>query len=102
MLSKKYKDIVLRTKLKNTELNSRILKVFFVHALNNKALSKDIKKRLVVLFLKKRTAVYSRSKLQRRCLITNRSKVSYQRFGISRIKLREFLRLNILPKHKQV
>ena len=44
---------------------------------------------------------YSKTKIQRRCLITNRGKVSSRVFRVSRIKLREMLKYSIIPGYKK-
>lgn len=68
---------------------------------NNKSISKSNKKKLRLFFSKKVSTRYSKTKIQRRCLITNRGKVSSRIFKVSRIKLREMLKYSIIPGYKK-
>ena len=45
MLSSKIKDLKLRKKVYNTEINKNISRFMFINILNNKNLSLDIKKK---------------------------------------------------------
>lgn len=101
MLSLKYKDIKNRYFFSVNELQKCVSKFVFINLLNSpKVLTRDKPK--IVLFrnliLESR---YSKTKLQRRCLLTNRARVSSRNFNISRIKLRELLKFNIIPGYKK-
>ena len=93
MLSLKYKDIKNRLKFYKRELDKNSFKFFYINA----AQKESTRKKLTHFYLRKLNTNYSKTKLQRRCLFTNRAKVSNKVFGISRIRLREMLKFNILP-----
>lgn len=97
MLSAKYKDIKNRYSFYKKEVDKNILKFLFINTINKKNLKQNIKQRLVHFYLSKINIKHSKTKLIRRCVLTNRSKVSYRKFGISRVKLRELLKYNIIP-----
>lgn len=97
MISLKYKDIKNRKKFFREELKLKALKYFYINSLhsNTKAKSK------LLFFYLKETQKISKTILQSRCVLTNRPKVSYRKFRISRIKLREMLKFNIFPGYKR-
>lgn len=97
----RYKDIQLRYGFYKREVEKNALKSFFIKMSNNKSISKNTKKKLKLFFSKKLSARYSKTKIQRRCLITNRGKVSSRIFRVSRIKLREMLKYSIIPGYKK-
>ena len=101
MLSLKYKDINNRQKFFKREIIKNATKFFFINSLNNKLLNKKLQKKLFYYFILKLSKKYSKTKIQRRCIFTNRPKVSYRLFGISRVKLREMLKYNIIPGYKK-
>lgn len=98
MLSLKYKDIRRREVFYKNEIEKNALKFFIINILNNKKISGKLKKKLFFFYKKrlfKTFAKTSKTKIQRRCIITNRAKVSNSFFGISRVKLKEFLAQNV-------
>jgi ribosomal protein S14 len=97
MLSLKFKDLKKRNSFFKTELKLKALKYFFINTLHS---NKKLRKQIITFFLKETTCL-SKTKLQRRCIVTNRSKVSNRKLGISRIKLREMLKFNIFPGYKK-
>jgi ribosomal protein S14 len=101
MLFLKYKDIKNRQEYYKREINKNAIKFFIINSLNKKNLDKKLQKKLLYYCTSKLDKKYSKTKLQRRCLLTNRSKVSHRVFGISRIKLREMLKFNIIPGYKK-
>lgn len=91
------KDLNNRLKFFNKETDKKISKFLFINLLNSKK-TEDRKKKIVTkFFLSKRQSNSTKTKLLRRCLLTNRSRVSSRMFGISRIKLRELLQSNQIP-----
>jgi len=101
MIRLKYKDIKNRSAFYKAELKKNVLKSFFTKKLNQKDISENEKKKIIFFFLSKVNTNSSKTKLQRRCLLTNRSRVSNRKFGISRIKLREMLKYNIIPGYSK-
>lgn len=93
----KQKDLKHRKKFFNQEIEKKINKFLFINLLNTKKIAE--KKRSIVrqYFLIKKNRKTTKTKLLRRCLLTNRSRVSHQTFGISRIKLRELLKEQQIP-----
>jgi ribosomal protein S14 len=87
-------DLKKRIIIRNVELNKKVYKLFYCFNKNNK-----------YQFMKHYLFYYfyffsSFSKLQKRCLISNRSK-SYSFFKLSRIKLREFASNGLLYNIKK-
>lgn len=101
MLAAKYKDIKNRNSFFKEEIKKNILKFLFVNNLNQKNLNSNVRKKILYFYLSKSNKRYSKTKLIRRCILTNRSKVSYRKFAISRVKLRELLKYNIIPGYKK-
>lgn len=97
MLSLKYKDIKKRKQFLKEELKLKALKHFHINSLK---FNKKTRKKAIIHYLKESKKI-SKTKLQRRCILTNRSRVSYRKFGISRVKLREMLNFNIFPGYKK-
>ncbi len=101
MLSTKIKDIKIRKKVYNNEQNKNLYKFLFTSLLCNKNLSLELKKKLSFFFTNSINKRYSKTKVVRRCWLTNRARVSDRRTGVSRIKLREMLRAGIVPGYKK-
>lgn len=101
MLSSKYKDLKNRSSFYKEEMKKNILKFLFVNTLNQKNIDARFRQKYLYFYLTKLNQNYSKTKLIRRCILTNRSKVSYRRFAISRIKLRELLKYQIIPGYKK-
>ena len=99
MLSIKVKDIKNRQRFKNQELSKIQKKFLSKYFLNNREFEKNsIKKSLLFLyFLKISSKKASKTKIVRRCLLNNRSRVSIRRFGVSRTLFRELLQFGIIP-----
>ena len=97
MLSSKIKDLKLRKKSYNTEINKNISRFMFINVLNNKNISPIIKKKAIYYLTKALNKGESKTKIVRRCSLTTRSRVSFRKLGISRVKLREMLKAGVLP-----
>jgi small subunit ribosomal protein S14 len=91
------KDLKNKIKFFNKETDKKINKFLFINLLNTDKLENKRKKIITKFFLSKKQLNSNKTKLLRRCLITNRSRVSSRLFGISRIKLRELLTNNQIP-----
>ncbi len=101
MLSSKIKDIKIRQKFYNNELNRNLNKFLFINILGNSALSLKVKTKARFLLTKLINKSSSKTKITRRCSITNRSRVSDRKLGISRILLRDMLRAGVVPGYKK-
>ena len=87
------KDKLNRLKFSNKEINYKINKFLFINLLNSNKFFCEKQKLLHKYFLLNRNNKY-KTRILRRCTLTNRSKVSNSIFGISRIKLRSLLKEN--------
>ncbi len=97
MLSKKVKDINIRKKVYNTELNKNLNKFLFISVLCNKNFNLKLKKKITFFLINSLNKRYSKTKIVRRCWLTNRARVTNRKLGISRIKLRELLKAGVIP-----
>jgi ribosomal protein S14 len=101
MFSKKIKDIKLRTRYSRIELNRNVTKFLFINVLNAQKIGKKQKTKLIPYFTKKLDKKISKVKVQRRCVLVNRARVSHRLFGVSRIALREMLRAGVIPGYSK-
>lgn len=101
MLALKYKDIRNRFNFYKRELDKNIIKFFFINNINKKTSDNDLKKKLIYYYNLNLNAKFSKTRIQRRCILTNRARVSNRALGISRIRLRELLKYNIIPGYKK-
>jgi ribosomal protein S14 len=97
MLFAKTKDIQKRIQFSKCELKKILSKFLFINTLNNKNLSLINKKRVLFFLVKNINKKESKVKLVRRCILTNRSRVSHRILGVSRIKLKEMLKFGVVP-----
>lgn len=109
----KLKDFLKRSKFKKQEIARLKLKFLFINKLNfhftSLSLSSKKKanvrllylKNLKTLFEKISKSKFSKTKIVRRCILTNRSRGSLQNFGVSRSLLRELLQFGIVPGYKK-
>lgn len=93
----KQKDLKYKKKFFRQEIEKKINKFLFINILNNKKTQENTKTIVKQYFLAKKERQSNKTKLLRRCLLTNRGRVSHQILGISRIKLRELLKENKIP-----
>jgi ribosomal protein S14 len=91
------KDLKNKIKFFNKETDKKINKFLFINLLNTDKLDNKKKNIVTKFFLSKKQLSSNKTKLLRRCLMTNRGRVSNRLFGISRIKLRELLMNNQIP-----
>jgi ribosomal protein S14 len=90
------KDNKIRLKYFNNEINFKIQKFIHINLLNNKNVSSHKKKIITKYFVKKNLNTY-KSRLLRRCVLTNRGRVSSRIFSISRVKLKDLLKTGQIP-----
>lgn len=96
MLFRKVKDLKIRKEFKKQEILSTSLKFLFTHYFNkNKSVSKS------QIFINKKQKNFSKSKIVRRCILTNRARGSIRPFNVSRTKLRELFQFGIIPGYKK-
>jgi ribosomal protein S14 len=99
MLSSKIKDLKIRYSFYKKELLKTKLKFLFINSLS-KEFSLVNKKRYSSLskyFALGRARRISKTKIVRRCIFTNRSRVSIRKYGISRSSFRELLQNGLIP-----
>ena len=96
MLFKKVKDIKFRKQLKKRELLNTTLKFLFTYYFNK---NKNVSKCINFTNLKQKN--FSKTKIVRRCILTNRGRGSIRPFNVSRTKLRELFQFGIVPGYKK-
>ena len=96
MLFKKVKDINIRKQYKKNENLNAALKFLFTNFFNK---NKNVTKCNTFTNAKQRN--FSKTKIVRRCILTNRSRGSIRPYNISRVKLRELLQFGIIPGYKK-
>jgi ribosomal protein S14 len=101
MLSKKIKDLKIREKYFRRELNRDVTKFLFINVLNTQKIQKKQRKKLIPYFTSKLDKKISKVKVQRRCVLVNRARVSHRVFGVSRIALREMLKSGVIPGYSK-
>ena len=99
MLSSKVKDLKIRYAFYKKELLKTKLKFLFNNCLNKEFIYKNSKKysSLLKFFMLKRSKRISKNKIVRRCVLTNRARVSIRKYGISRTVLRELFQNGVVP-----
>ena len=104
MLSLKIKDLKNRNLYLKNEKKIIINRFLFVHLLNK---SKVEKKKLLFLYILLKKNQHSKLKYQmktkivRRCSVTNRGRSNFRPYGVSRFVLRNFMQFGILPGFKK-
>ena len=93
----KQKDLKKRKLYTSFEQRNLLLKVLFINASSKNKLT--LKKNL--FFAACKNKLFSKTKLVRRCLYTNRSRGSSRTFGISRCLYRELLGFGLFPGYKK-
>ena len=106
MLFLKLKNIKNQKKFYNQEFTRLKLKFLFTFMLQQQQFLKFSNKKnyitLTSIFLMKyQIKNYFKTKINRRCLFNNRSKIMFRQFSISRVLFREMLQLGIVPGFKK-
>jgi len=96
----KIKDIKRRNDFLYKENYKKINKIFFINLVQKLTVSEK-SKIFLNLYLKKYFTLNSKTKLLRRCLVSNRSRSVLRPIGLSRITLRNFIHGGILPGYKK-
>jgi len=98
MLYLKEKDLKIRKKFFKFEKINKINKYLLTIALKNKNFNNIIK---ILLKIQKRSCKISKTKLNGRCLLTNRNKGVNKSYLVSRIVLRNLMQFGIVPGFKK-
>jgi len=109
MLLSKVKDLNLRNKFLKIEHKIRVNKFVFINLMSKLLLSQRLKKiklhPLVLLSFtlnrKNKILKNNKTKIIKRCLITNRSRSVYKPFNLSRNIYRELLSFGLVPGYKK-
>ncbi len=96
----KNKELKLRRKINFLELEQRKLKFLYINTINTTEADKK-KKFLLSYFSKHLKTNSTKVKAVRRCVLTNKARVSHRDFKISRVKLKEYLSLGLIPGYKK-
>lgn len=96
MIFAKNRDLKLRQVLNNRENINTSLKFVYTNFLNK---NKNVLK--LGNFNNIKLKNFSKTKIVRRCILTNRSRGSIRPFNVSRVKLRELLQFGIIPGSKK-
>lgn len=104
MLSLKIKDLKNRNLFLKNEKKNVIKQFLFIHFLCKPSIKK---KQLYFLYLLLQKNKYSKfkyktkTKVVRRCLISNRGRSNFRPYGVSRFILRNLMQYGILPGYKK-
>ncbi len=96
MLAKKIKDIKFREQFKKYETLNTSLKFISTYYFNKNNTSNKSTE-----FSNLKHKNFSKTKIVRRCILTNRSRGSIRPFNVSRSKLRELFQFGIVPGYKK-
>jgi len=96
MLFRKVKDLKIRKQFKKQEILNTSLKFIYTYYFNkNNTVSKCQN------FTNIKQKNFSKTKIVRRCILTNRARGSIRPFNVSRTKLRELFQFGIIPGYKK-
>ncbi len=96
MLFRKVKDLRIRKQYKKHEVLNTSLKFLFTNYFNK---NQDANKSELFNNIKQKN--FSKTKIVRRCILTNRARGSIRPFNVSRTKLRELFQFGIVPGYKK-
>jgi ribosomal protein S14 len=97
MFIKKKKDFFFRKK--NLKLEK--LKMILSFLIKNNSFKLQHKIKFLIIKKLQRINLVSKTKIVRRCILTNRGRSSTRPFNISRMVLRELLQFSILPGYQK-
>jgi len=100
----KLKDFKNRKNFLIHEKTNYLNKFIFVYLMHRFKNSKVFGKFLSVFLTdskKRKLKFYSKVRLSRRCLLSNRNRAVLRSYGLSRIVFRDFAQLGILPGYKK-
>jgi len=96
MLSSKIKDIKIRKKFIKLEKKSIILKFLFFNFFSRKNFNYNTKFLKKILTLKNKNQNL-KNKIKSRCILTNRNHAVIKKFSLSRIVMKDFIQMGIIP-----
>lgn len=96
MLFRKIKDSKIRKQFKKKEVLNTSLKFIYTNYFNKNKNSSKIEQ-----FINIKQKNFSKTKVVRRCILTNRARGSIRPYNVSRVKLRELLQFGIIPGYKK-
>lgn len=96
MLFRKIKDAKIRKEFKKKEVLNTSLKFLYTNYFNKNKNSPKIEQ-----FINFKQKNFSKTKIVRRCILTNRARGSIRPYNVSRVKLRELLQFGIIPGYKK-
>jgi ribosomal protein S14 len=96
MLFRKIKDSKIRKEFKKKEVLNTSLKFVYTNYFNKNKNSSKIEQ-----FINFKQKNFSKTKVVRRCILTNRARGSIRPYNVSRVKLRELLQFGIIPGYKK-
>lgn len=96
MLAKKIKDLKIREGYKRIEILNLTIKFLATNFLNK---NKNMLCSDSYSTIKQKN--FSKTKIVRRCIVSNRSRGSIRPYNVSRIKLRELFQFGIIPGYKK-
>jgi ribosomal protein S14 len=102
MLYLKTKDKKNRKKFYKLEFRFIINKFSFLNRIQQYSYDSNIRRLIIFKYLKKRSLdMRIRNRIIRRCILTNRTRATFQKFNISRIVLRDLMSFGIIPGYKK-
>jgi ribosomal protein S14 len=103
MLSSKFKDLKVRNIYLRNEKKIILQRFLFLNLLNDKKLTSK-KLFYIYVLLKNRRLSFNykvRTKIVRRCVISNRSRSNFKKYGLSRFYMRNLIQFGVLPGFKK-
>lgn len=103
MKAKQQRNREHRKSYKKIELKKLALKFVFTNLLNRSNISPEKRSNILFLLMSKKNQIHlkSKSRLNRPCLLTNKTRGTFRHFGLSRSVLREYMAMGIIPGYKK-
>ena len=99
MLFAKLKDLKKRNQFNKKEKQNLIKKFVFINSLSKLKTKKE--KSIFLFYYYNSLKCFSKTKIVKRCILTNRSRGISKKYNISRVALRELLQFGIIPGFKK-
>ncbi len=100
MQHKKFKDIKLRKLFFKKEFFLILNSFLFKNLLSNPKISSNLKKFIVLNFFAQRSQKKS-TQIVNRCVVSNRGRGNLRVFKVSRLILREFMGMGVIPGYRK-
>lgn len=101
MLLSKKKDHIKRKLFYKYEQKNKKHKFLVINSLNRLSGIHLDQASIISFFSQSKIEKSNKIKLVRRCILNNRSRGSTRKFGVSRVLLREFIKLGVIPGFKK-